>query len=73
MFKAIITANIRGVYKMTYTLKQYLKDAETIKGDILKTISKYFLEGTGVDIYSQGQALLIEAGNNIVNWRRLLK
>ena len=54
---------------MTYALKQYLKDSEAIKAAILELVSKYFLEGTGVDIYSQGQALLIEAGNNIVDVR----
>ena len=58
---------------MTYTLKQYLKDADIIQNDILALISKYFIEGTGQDNYSRAQAILIEAGNNIVDWRRCLK
>jgi len=54
-------------------LKEYLDDCNKIEADLLKLISKYFIEGTGVDIYGQVQAKLIEAGNNIVDWRRQLK
>ena len=56
---------------MSYTLKNYLDDTNKIEADILKIIRKYYIEGTGVDVY--GQAKLIEAGNNIVDWRRQLK
>ena len=58
---------------MSYTLKNYLDDTNKIEADILKIIRKYYIEGTGVDVYGQVQAGLIEAGNNIVDWRRQLK
>ena len=54
-------------------LKEYLDDCNKIEEELLELISKYFLEGSGTDIYGQVQAALIEAGNNIVNWRGLLK
>ena len=54
-------------------LKEYLKECAPIEADLLNLISKYFIEGSGVDVYGQVQAKLIEAGNNIVDWRRQLK
>lgn len=54
-------------------LERYVKGANPIVDDLLKIVSKYFIEGTRQDEYAKNQQILIEAGNNIVDWRRLLK
>ena len=58
---------------MKYTAQQFLDDTNKIEAEILKIIRSYYIEGMDIDLFTQAQGLLIEAGNNIVNWRRQLK